>query len=302
MGMKIITCPNCGKLLESKEESRQSGGSLRCPRCGNVPILEDSQMIRISGGEIGGPGVPNLQEQQELVIHGGMAVESSEAEEKTFKVPEGTVEEEIDFEWKAREKKGTVSKAVPISKTHRKSATLPAARDPRTRNAPKTIRRQEPENVEKKARRATKQPEPKARSYPLYYVYLFYGVPGALLIVLVVFTLWRVLYAENLDKKWAEANETHEKGEVYYKKAQALQKKNPQQYSQNLKKAISLYREAIGKGEKVLEAQIQHFLKKGMTRAEAEQSAHKDYGAHYDVIAKWRSKADRLEKALSGSQ
>lgn len=222
--MKII-CPNCGKVLD-KETAVQNPKTLRCPRCGNTPFLEDSQIITISGGEVRGPGLRNFQEKEkEMVIHGGMVaearVEESVIEAKSAlqgehkgspphggdsistapmppKLQEATVEEQsgaIEFEWKAKPKDPGFHQAKAVTTKKNKQPVIAVQARPVGNPPAKPIQAAERAQTMAKVEHTQRKPtapnvkRAKKRIYPWYYFALFYGIPGILVFLLIVLTI-----------------------------------------------------------------------------------------------------------------
>lgn len=299
--MNNITCPNCGKWIEFRRDA--SNNTVHCSRCGNL-ILEDSQMVKIAGGEVKGPVISHLQdssqEQQELVIHGGVAMESPKNGEavRAFKVPEGTVEEKIDVEWKSGSEKVAMKSSQSPLKTHRRPSVLPQRQD----NMLKTAKRMESSDMKKNIR--TSHPRPVKRVYPRYYSLLFYGIPGLLLVLLILLTVWRVISSgNNLEHTWKNAKASYQQGENYYEKAQSLKNHNSKEYRQNLAKAGNSYKEAIKAGEYVWSSLIDLIVKeKALNKSDALKYAEKTYGGYLKTINEWRSKAKKVELLLNPSK
>jgi hypothetical protein len=311
--MKMIPCPNCGKLLESKEGSAQDKWIARCPRCGNIPLLEDSQVITISGGEMGGPGLRNLQDKEkELIIHAGVAAEKNKVEESVIEAEqftedadvisapppntrkqEATVEELSDtFDWEEQKKQMAGGKG---GRSH--------MGDPRKKPAIGTYNRQaRPLGGNVPSAAETDRPKKNSRTiqrsgrrvYSAYYAWFAYGVPSVLLAALILFALYQVIFhkdsvqpsSTNLQEIWDRAKDAQYKAYDSYK--EALELRDMQLRQQKLQHAADLYQEAIKQGRQVWNAQIKLLMEANqISEAEALQYAQSQYGGYLETMQRW---------------
>lgn len=318
----MISCPNCGKLLEPKEGSAQDRWIVRCPRCGNVPLLEDSQVITISGGEMGGPGLRNLQEKdKELLIHAGVAAEkgktddlAGEAEEQVVMgqnvsrnpdmiaapVPntrrqEATVEELSDpIEWQEQNKMAVAGKGgkMPLSDPRKRAIAPPIGSHNRPpRPFEKGILPAETDRRKKTTRTIQRSGR---RVYPAYYTWLFYGVPGVLLVALVLLTVYQVFWRKDAAPQttgspqeiWNKAEEAQQRAYVYYK--ESLEIRDMQLRLLKLQQSADLYQESMKQGQLAWNAQIRFLMEANkINEQEALQYAQAQYGGYPEKMQRW---------------
>ena len=225
--MEPITCPNCGRIIERQHSATQDPFSVWCPKCGEVPLLEDSQVITISDGHLGGPGVSHLQEDEEdLKIYEGV-ISSYEEEDIvanhegwiSFDVPspsampnatvetkenfvwkdENQQEEKPQFEWKAESKEVGHAFVASGSKANNVGLPKPAATTPdmesqsyRSKRKP-GARKTTDYQLRKTQRRRVVKP---SVSSPWYYYALFYGVSITIILVFVFYACYRALLSK----------------------------------------------------------------------------------------------------------
>ena len=304
--MDNIHCPNCGKNLEQ--------GSFICDSCG-TPILQDSQMITISGGEFGGPGLINLEEkEQEMYIHQGeeRVITAQGKTADTFevappdpdKLPAGTVVSEEIFTWQGEAKEPKVplvtakidKNVPPITPTYRKPA-------------PKVIRTEMGDRGDKKKRTGRASKNFPKRKYPWYYQTLFYGIPGIMLLGLVGFTIFQLINPtksqvneeKSVKQIWLEATDKAGKARVIELQANEYEFKNQKRCIERLKKACEYYQKAIDLGGKAWETNIEILKEqKGMTRSQVEGSLQ--FGGYQENIKEWKNERNRILSKLKYMQ
>lgn len=307
--MKIIECPNCQKLLEFREDQVQN--TVRCPRCGNTAILEDSQMIVIANGEMSGPDFQNLQAgEEELIIQDGEVRERAKDETNTDEAVESdtlsanetvqladfsdTIEEKSPtFEWNISAKEPETQKSKPKTK---RNVAEPAGKN-----------RTPARDTKKRTRRGPSRRVAK-RVYPWYYSALFYGICGFLLMLLILFTIWRYYEVIHKGKStsapnspqeiWQEAENAFLEADVLYQEAlEAIAEKTV--YYAKLNKASGLLRKAMDLGAKSMEAQIEFLIEyNNMERDAAQKYAREEYGGYYQKIEQWEQLYRQVRKKL----
>jgi phage FluMu protein Com len=337
--MEVITCPNCGKLLEyPKGTSRHASLTVWCPQCGEVPLLEDSQIITISDGQFRGPGLFHLEENAEdISIHEGKIVsgkqkDTPDEEESIIKVEtrpsvpvdntsfkgnlaSGTVEEKFDFEWKAESKEvghrpPTFTPAQGVTKNQgvqkRKTERIYRDRIP-TRPG---MEKSKPSDRLQSTQRNTKRIA--GIKSPWYYYAIFYGVPSGVIFLLMVLVCYKwgllnflrpsrpLIVLVGPHEIWKKAEESYSEAYVCYEEALVKRSTDKKGYLEKLRKADQFYQKALELGQNSWEEQIKLVSEqKKLSKEEAEKYAQEHYGKFQEKMQLWQQKHRLVKQDLS---
>lgn len=298
--MEIITCPNCGKLID-KKNAKQMNNTIHCPKCGMVPMIEDNEVITISGGEIGGAGIasfendsegfviregvesPSKQEftnardlkkhyknrdGEETVISGNKSSEDTiSLNHNTHNVPEATVEEKLDFEWKRESKDiGHPLIASKVQNTPKSSQPKKAISSPKQKHVQRS---RSPQKRPDKLR--TTQRNRRVKKPPFYYFIIFYGIPSILVLSLIIYTAYKYYKSSKIPENkivitgpqalWDKARDYYQEGYVNYQEFLMYAKKNKKKSFLKLKEADKCYKKALEFGKRSWEEQVQLWMK-----------------------------------------
>ncbi len=320
--MEVIACPNCGKLLQY--DTRKENFMIDCPKCGEVPLLEDSQVITISEGKLCGPGLKNLEDKagEEMLIYEGKTSQNKIHEESVIegfqgptikmdsrdrqslnpmnnaafkaKIPTGTVEEKYDFEYKSNQPS--------------KLRYGPKERTVKRGSSPKT---QTPNASLKKQERALppKVPRPvyNKKTPPWQHFALFYGTIGIVLLTLIIVTVYKytrpprevIVHNGGAPKLWNQAENDYREGELYYQEA-SYNRANKQQYMEKLKLSQACYQKALEMGKQSWQQHIQDLIQKeNMSAKEAEEYALINHGGYQQKMQKWQQEYKKIEEEIA---
>ncbi|NUM33950.1 MAG: hypothetical protein HUU50_05370 [Candidatus Brocadiae bacterium] len=312
--MEVIACPNCGKLLQY--DTRKENFMIDCPKCGEVPLLEDSQVITISEGKFCGPGLKNLEDKgEELLIYEGKTSLTKVHEESVIegkkmdfkerqslnpmnnaafkaKIPTGTVEEKYDFEYKSNQ---------PRTRQGAKERTIKRGSSGKTPNASLKKQERTPAVI-----KGTK-PVSNKKIPPWQHFALFYGTIALVLLTLVIFTIYKltrppkevIVHSGGAQKVWNQAENYYLEGELYHKEA-SYNRGNKQQYQEKLKLSQACYQKALEMGKQSWQQHIQDLVQKeNMSPKEAEEYAIINHGGYQQKMQKWQQEYKKIEEEIA---
>ncbi len=308
-----VACPKCGRKIEYTPDR---SFALSCPKCGKIPPVEDSQVITISDGYVGGPGLRNLDDrEQQLTIRDGRAIAQKDpnllAEESVIdagpkptikvdsptlnplnhpvfqnKVTTATVEDQLVVETKKEVKPKPQPTAGPALRFKQQART--------SVRPPQQARPIAPQHSKK---------TPSIQRKALMRSYLILVLIALLLLAFIGMLVMLWLNREpniapapvHYTDIWNKAEQSYQQGYISYQEAQ-IQRSVPKVYQQKLKLAQAQYMRALELGETSLKQQIDFCIQQNkMDPAEAEKATMN----YRQKLQDWQRDLQDIQNALS---